>query len=419
MDTFTLIALFIIATIILYLLTLVWTYLGSVVGTIATILVVFFILGKLYSFQLIIHGVIYLAIAAVVLIGIFMVIDSKQIKKRKAFIQMRLQDLVSKIGLSNIDELMNYQFRKPVTSVIDLTPTQYWHLISQQFDLLNIALTKRNIEDRDTSFISDLIKSLNSLSDVLSQINKDTEIPLTFKNNQPINPALITGLTNLEAQFQKSEKGRYGEERVQRAIAYQGDLTKRLINYNVPFDYGRDDQSSRNTNQMDMVLINQQGIFILEIKNYSFDYITLQDDGNINYSSDGHNWYRSNNKVTKQMEQHRFAIKNILTQIPGIDIEPVSILVIANDKAKLTSKIDAIQMYKPDAFYSAVITPRPHILTEDEVMTIYQILSHAQVGEQTFSFPVFIDNFADNLLDLYSYVQTIQKLSELPKQTIS
>lgn len=71
-------------------------------------------------------------------------------------------------------------------------------------------------------------------------------------------------------------KGIEGEKLVKKQVEHGGNQV--LTSLNLPYEYQKDQSDS---NQIDCVVVNQNGIFVLEVKNYSSKQLGIDKDGNL------------------------------------------------------------------------------------------------------------------------------------------
>lgn len=435
MDNGTLFALFIIVVIIWYI----WQRFGRYIGLAVIGLIVFLILSEQFGFHHMISALFYLIVTIVIGSIIFVVwvgyqdhVEAKQqklaaiqkareqkvyaqqqAKARKAYFENQVHKIIKAHGFeTDNQQMIDFPEQKPITKTVKLTTGKYWEVIKKQLETMNQSF-HTNTKDGDSDLVVafELLGSFKRIPKYLSIINNSSDISIPVPEVSPITTQVLNGFQEVINQFKKTRTGKLGEKRVLDAVAYQRGTTKILCNYNVRFDYGKHDHSERDSNQMDMILINQQGIFILEIKNINAKYFILSDSGRIRSGNAMDKLYTAKEIVTAQMEKHRAALKAALPK--SIDLEPVSLLIAANEKAIINSDVPNINVYKPNTFYSAEIAQRPHVLTEEQVEQVYQTLLEAQVGEQTFLFPIFEDDFVKKLLRMNGYMWITKKLANL------
>lgn len=393
------------------------TFFGKIWGYITAGLIIFYILSVEYGLKGAIHRIVFFGIALIAILVIYSVhlaiAENKKDKERQATVAHNVNQIIKSAGFKSQEELCTYKGEAAFTTTITVTPEQYWQIIQNQLKDLDRTLNNAKLNTNGLTFLTRIAKALKTLTASLNQINQSTSVKLSVPDHSPINPELSLGLQRVLKQLMISSRGRVGEQAVRNAVAFQNGQTKMMINLNVPFNYGVDNHSKRNSNQMDLVLINEAGIFIIEIKNYNFPYLHLNDSGVIEFSQDGKNWRKATENVVDQMSKHQFAIKSLL---PGdIDVEPTPILVSANENAQVSSDVENVNIYKPKAFYPAVINPRPHVLSPEQVNHIYETLQAARVNEQTFTFPVFTDDFISSLRNVGRYAIAIAELASLVK----
>lgn len=101
-------------------------------------------------------------------------------------------------------------------------------------------------------------------------------------------------------------KGARGE-RLVRNIVQSYEYNRVLSSLNLPYDYHR---GKENSNQIDCIVVNQKGIFVLEIKNYTADTIGIDREGFI-VTERGGKSYRDS-KIARQGQYHYNAVLKAL-----------------------------------------------------------------------------------------------------------
>ena len=99
-------------------------------------------------------------------------------------------------------------------------------------------------------------------------------------------------------------RGMVGEQRIRNVVGERHNQL--LTSLNLPYSY---DGKHANSNQVDCIVVNRHGIFILEVKNFSASELGINADGTI-YGKWGESFkrYEKMNIVT-QGENHRAAVK--------------------------------------------------------------------------------------------------------------
>lgn len=106
-------------------------------------------------------------------------------------------------------------------------------------------------------------------------------------------------------------QGMNGERRVRSVVGEQGNHV--LASLNLPYSY---DGGKPNSNQIDGIVVNRQGIFVLEIKNFSASELGINADGTV-YGKWGKQFRRYEKmNIVKQGENHRQAVQLALANDP-------------------------------------------------------------------------------------------------------
>lgn len=403
--------------IVLAVIGFIWEKFGGYVLIIGMGALIFLSITSEYGFNKVInviYFIIALSVIGAIAVGVWGIHFDKQAnQKRKKYYQERTDQILKDTQMSR-DELLNYSVPEAIARRIDATTEDYWKLICRQLAFLNKTFTTTRPGDRDLINSYNLISSIESLAKRSQIVSKNADVPLIFKSGLITNENIVDEYWQIINQYKRTRSGKAGEKRVRDAISYQNGMTKILSNVNIPFNYGQDAKLDRNTNQMDMVLINEQGIFIIEVKNSNSKYVTLLDSGKLSTGNSRDKMYIANYSVTNQMEKHRFAIKGILPD--SISVEPVSILVVANDDAVVRSNVPYLNIYKPNTFYSAEIARRQHCLSKQQIEEVYQSIQKSRTKEQTYDFPVFEDNFINVLLKANQISRIVNRLVDLTQE---
>lgn len=113
-------------------------------------------------------------------------------------------------------------------------------------------------------------------------------------------------MKEFQKQANNTLKGATGERLVRNVVATY-DYNRVLTSLNLPYQY---EKGKDNSNQIDFIVVNQKGIFVLEIKNYAADAIGIDQNGFI-VTERGGKAYR-NAKITRQGQLHYKAVLNNL-----------------------------------------------------------------------------------------------------------
>lgn len=131
----------------------------------------------------------------------------------------------------------------------------------------------------------------------------------------------------------------------------------------------------RDTTQLDHVLINRHGIFVIETKNYT-GRITGGTDTQMWTQHTPHSEPRKFLNPLKQNESHVKALRKILRKYPRI---PVHNIVVFSDKCSIPAIPNVVKMR--DLKYAVQIRcKREPILSADEVRDIYKIIDNSKIN---------------------------------------
>ena len=109
-------------------------------------------------------------------------------------------------------------------------------------------------------------------------------------------------------QVNNTSKGDEGERLVRNVVGSSAN-NRVLSSLNLPYQYRKGED---NSNQIDCIVVNQKGIFILEIKNYTADKIGIDRDGFIVVEKNGRKIRYKN--IIKQGQFHYKAVLNNLEE---------------------------------------------------------------------------------------------------------
>ena len=181
---------------------------------------------------------------------------------------------------------------------------------------------------------------------------------------------LVIGITVLAAYLKSSSvRGKRGENRVRRIIGKTQEGLRYVFN-----DYKIVDEDM--SCQIDHILINQNGVFVIETKNYS---------GNIYGTDEQREWTqvlaygKIKNKIynpVKQNNTHLYRIRKILPK----EFPLVSIVVfVQNNTQHINSKV-AIPLY---SLYDHIGKNRGITLSSEKIEEAARLLQEAQATEIT------------------------------------
>lgn len=193
---------------------------------------------------------------------------------------------------------------------------------------------------------------------------------------------------------------------------------KILDSINLPYEYLG---SSTKDNQIDSIVINSRGIFILEVKNYYPD--KMQNASTITYEINDQGYlelnsvdemgkrkkavYDSGNGIRKQMALHRQALAGVLKKHNKFDyINYIhSVCVIA--KSSYYSEVDGTEfktigknIITEDKLYFEVLTDPnfPVCLSYDEIKELEQIINSENQEERKYTYTIMKD-IPDNIME--------------------
>lgn len=205
----------------------------------------------------------------------------------------------------------------PVGRYDDLSGVRYWDNFIQHYRYTLDRLLKKNERvHTDFKFACRYAKP------IAQQIGKAKPAYLSGQNVVDLRTiysgikdeqALEDELKQFRNQVNATLKGSTGEKLVRNEVqAYPDNYV--LSSLNLPYSYRK---GVPNSNQIDCLVVNQKGIFILEIKNYIADTIGIDQDGVIVTERYGKTQRYENNNIIRQGQNHYNAVLDILKADEG------------------------------------------------------------------------------------------------------
>lgn len=223
------------------------------------------------------------------------IIKREEEQKHEEFLINQENEIIIKYFTD--DEMKNFDLsiiKKALFKNRELKPDDYLELVNKSLEKLNQQFNPNSAYKFETfDNFKDKLSNLRSNVNIINE-NLGTNLKVSDGLND-----LIADFKRLKLDYNNTKRGVDGERYVYDEIKFHESF-EILHNVNVKFGYGT---SSKNQNQMDLVVICQQGIYILEVKNFKGDKFILKNDGTI----EG----RKSN-VIKQTEQHEEAILAVL-----------------------------------------------------------------------------------------------------------
>ncbi|WP_295746969.1 nuclease-related domain-containing protein [uncultured Limosilactobacillus sp.] len=210
-------------------------------------------------------------------------------------------------------------------------------------------------------------------------------------------------------------RGIVGEQRIRRVVG-EGH-NQLLTSLNLPYSY---DGQHPNSNQVDCVVVNRQGIFILEVKNFRASELGINNDGTI-YGKWGKHFKRYEKmNIVKQGANHRAAVELALKKDPLTEkhlrylTKNIHVLYVSANPA--TKRRTAPQGKPADHFIgldelvqevsSAAGNLRPEVVEQ-----VAEALTHAQQPEKAYPQYLFPERPDMVLAGAWQQLQLIRQLS--------
>lgn len=121
------------------------------------------------------------------------------------------------------------------------------------------------------------------------------------------------GVTTFQKKAKSFLRGDEGERLVKNVVDANAD-NRVLTSLNLPYRY---QDRKKNSNQIDCIVVNQKGIFILEIKNYAVKQLGINADGEMKVKY-RHKEFKHN--IVKQGQDHYWAVRDALEKASATKI---------------------------------------------------------------------------------------------------
>lgn len=260
--------------------------------------------------------------------------------------------------------------------------------------------------DKLTLAYEEIAKQIQVVKDLTKEINNYGTIALVdnFKIFNDFQKELYK--SKIKTVYQGAE----GEESIRDTLISQGiDANNILSDVNLKFEYDdseMDEDSTHNNNQMDLVLVLKQGIFILEVKAYSTKHMKIFNNGRSDYG---------NNNFFEQMKHHSQALRAIVPEEFPIE----SVLVNANPETKITAPSN-IKVWNTDEVYEKINGYRNRIADYQVEGLSEKIRNCSERHVQEEGLPereneVFVANFMQTISGIDNYLVTLQEVRNLIK----
>lgn len=318
--------------------------------------------------------------------------------------------------------------------VSPLTNSFYTNLMSDQLRQINYLKYRSKYLNKHSNVISQILHKYIQAKKKIKYINKylglhirkpfiyDLDVP--FKENRT-NTKYSSKLRYLLSKYYDVNIGSNGEKYTFNHNIFENNSDNYFAkDVNIPDTYGRQNHSEkymikhRLTNQMDLVIVNLKGVFILEIKNYHSPTFTIKSSGRIYVrNKSGKEYPRMN--VIDQNARHKVAMKEFLKAHGISHINVYAIVICANEDSKLKIDIPHIHIYKPTTFYPSFIDRQNDLLDSSTAKDIYNLLKNysGPNSEQKFPEPSFITGFKDEFRKIFNYEREIFELDKLAYHT--
>lgn len=266
-----------------------------------------------------------------------------------------------------------------------------------------VKVTDTYLEKINCYFKNNDLKVSGNGSILLSKFFRRLEIFLSTNN-----VSIATEIEKADSKLKFALQGQKGEDLIKQNLMTYNDLIY-LNSINLPYDYKN--ASETNDNQIDGIVINNRGIFILEIKNYfpfrKGDQLTtfkINHSGHIEAIQGSEiKTYDKNNSIRRQMDLHKAALSTIFQKNNKLKYLNVihTVCVISRTDNIITDGKDIIDV---NNLYSEFLNNSNFkvCLTNDDIKEIKNILLKNNLEERTYSYTILKDISNELLNILYS-----------------
>lgn len=304
----------------------------------------------------------------------------------------------------------------------------YWRGFVSQYQQAVAALLKRNRNVR-----RDFQYALRYDKDLALKIAEQMPFYLSDQNVVDLQ-TIQDGISDEEAvkksvnafrfNINVSRKGADGEQAVRAAL--QNDAHSRaMFSLNLPYQYG---DGGENSNQVDGVVVNEKGIFVLEIKNYTANKLWINPDGYaVTEKADGQQKVykdRRGRGIVAQGTDHRAAVLQALKSDGEVYrhfrylSKQVHILYVSTDP-NTTIVTTGAGVGSDHRFVSldklrTVIDGASGQLRPDIIQAVAAAISNQQKGEKQFKykcFPADPDRRVSQAWQQYAVMQALLQLN--------
>lgn len=352
--------------------------------------------------------------------------QEKERTKENTIIELKNKEQELKSQLGDIEHKLKNNSRniKNIKNVIssicnslvkkELTADEVYDLSNEYSKKINKFISENKLNDCLYNGYYPFIEFYKKINTLLENNNVNSSIKVK------------QSLRNIENTL----SGVSGENYVRDSLSIYSDLVN-LTSINLKYNYGKDKIKD---NQIDSIIINNRGIFPLEIKNYSPSkmyyaknkIVKIDDEGYIQFNwvkdgkKDSYTYNKGHNSVRKQMNLHRAALNKIFQKLDKIKyqglIHPVCVITTKGVKA-IGKDIVTIEN-----LYSEVLnSPNYEVcLNNNEVKELITIIINENGKERTYPYTI-MESLPDNVLDFilsdnYNYHKRLSSLISQKKE---
>lgn len=270
--------------------------------------------------------------------------------------------------------------------------------------LIEKKLTTPEVEDLNSKYddrIKEFAKNTKSKKKYFTSLYEEMSDFLKIENIE-----FADEVDEAQKHFNATVEGIYGEAATFCELSNYHELIV-LDSINLPYNYLN---SYTQDNQIDFIVINCRGIFLLEVKNYfpskMYDASTItyeiNNQGYLELNSDTyeHSVYTKRNGIQRQMELHKQALADVLEKHDKVNYIKFIHNVCVIPDTIIPAKVKTIgeELITESRLYSEVLNAPNICLSHDEIKELEQIINNENQEERIYTYTVMKD-IPDNVLE--------------------
>jgi len=317
---------------------------------------------------------------------------------------------------ATLDDFVNPSITA-ITTKERMTSDSYENLIKQQLKRFDVFVSEVNSKkplQGYSEFINECY-TINKLSNKLERKHLLGKNPTIYQEFEKLIEETKTG--EFSRDFNSKYRGRIGEKEVLDNLTKEHGMNRWQIITDL--NMRRVYKDKIDNNQMDLVVVNKRGVYIIEVKNYA-------EGLNINEKGIEENY---GGNFAKQLKEHNTTVNaslknNAFTRQFREKINIESILVNTNETADVTNKsnvnvmnLSDLYAYISDENISADATDA---LSDTQLHYIVDTLQNNQTNHEQddegslpeFDFYVFREGFQEELSKVSNYYSVLSKIDQ-------